>query len=173
MGKELVYEKAITVKLTLSQYDYLCSFALQRKTEVSCIIRAMIDNLDKTEEGLQEHIAYYSYLTETYKTKLEEVRMKKVKELNDKVSENEQCQDSPDNLSQVFSLVVWRPIMNKYGDILLKNEDGPMKKQAVQNAVEMFKVCVNNLDENVKKTIENKFINYFKKYCYFDIKIDP
>ena len=68
------YDKTITVKVSIDQFDKIHNIASERGTDVSVILRENIDSLGETKEEVINQLEFHKYQKDLFEKKL---KMKK------------------------------------------------------------------------------------------------
>ena len=174
MGSEKTYDKTISLKVSIEQFDKVHNHSSERGTDVSGLIRRFIDNLDNNKDKIIEEINFHKYKISKCEVKLK--RFNKEEEfINEKEKEelkSEKVKEGEDKKQKEVNDIV-KPIIDeindKYSEYFVSSFEDVEKIEKSKEAVFlMIKSKIKGLNEELKKDVIERLIYYIERF-YFKI----
>jgi len=162
------YDKSITIKVGIKEFDKIHNLASEKNEDVSSIIRKFIEDIDINEEKIREDIEFHKYHINILENKLEKIQQKTK---NDELKNEEKIKKLQEEKLKKRVKKITNPILSKiakYGEIFVegsKEEIDIAKARIIKTIKDELKNIHNDDKERVIETL-----SYYINKWYFNLK---
>jgi prefoldin subunit 5 len=166
------YDKTITSKVSIEQFDKLHNHATSLGKDVSDVLRDFIDGIDQNELEILKMIDYYEYNIQQLKQKLDMIKKKRLeeKEAEERLKKEEmhlgKKKKVMENVTNIAS-----EIMKEVGDkfqIDLTSDDKEVVEKAKKETLKFIKNKVKDIDEEIRDNAIEKITHLINR-LYFKV----
>lgn len=169
------FDKTITIKVSIKQFDTITNYAKERGSDVSNEIRRVIDKIGRDPQQIQEDIDYYQYRIKSLKDekakKENEISVKEKKQ-EMKATVEKSKQEGEEELKK-WKRPIIKEMIKKFGSVL-EFKDKKQRDKATKDVKEFVNSVVEGLSDDIKIIYYNSlFIDackYILNYSEEDIK---
>ena len=159
----MMFEKSITIKISIEQFDKLKNESAEKGIEVSALIRDQIDKIGETQAHIEEKIEFYKYQMNVNIKKLKDIAFveeeKEVKEVVEK--EQKEVQDQVKTISNG----VYKKIADIVGNVFVENDKEKRSEKEIE-VKDLIKKEMGKIDEIIRENCLEKVIYFVNRFHF-------